>query len=113
LAAALRALDSRPCLTFAGPRPGRADRSDRPRRRLPVRQRRVAVVRTAQPHHAVEGEQLRLRRTQVRRHHRRQGLHPQGVEESEELPKDQHSQRQYCSMCVSAKCIINFVAGVE
>ena len=88
----------------SGPRSSGPDRSQRPRRRLSIRQGRVAADWSAQPHYASACQQLRALRAQACCHHWRQGLHLQGVEKSSQLPQDQHTQREHSRQCTVRCC---------
>jgi len=92
-----------------GPRSSCPDSAQWPRGRLSVCQGRVSTHRTTQPHHASACQQLRPLRAQARRHHRRQGLHLQGVEKSAQLSQDQHTQRKHSRQC-AVHCSINKTA---
>jgi len=72
-------------------RAGGDDGPEQPRRRLSVCRRSLGADRTAQPHHAAARQQLRRGRTEARGNRRRQGVHPQGVEEPLQLSQNQRS----------------------
>jgi len=91
-------------------RAGGDDSVKQPRSRLSVRRRTLGTHRPAQPHHASQSEQLRRGRAQARRHRRRQGLHPQGVEEPLQLPQDQRPQRQSTSILYNHSTCCSVIA---